>query len=170
MSKTQGTVKIYLLTHERELDRPTNTGSIALPIAGGKKGLVQRVVWSRTNPNRQLLTVLGSGDTGLLYPQSEITGPDVPLEQCEHFVLLDATWQEARKMFNRSPYLHPVKRVALDVAEASRYTLRRNQRPGGLCTAECVIEILRRKGQGTLAAAIEAEFAAFNAGLGKGQH
>ncbi|WP_226703744.1 DTW domain-containing protein [Microbulbifer elongatus] len=163
-------MKIYLLTHERELDRPTNTGSIALSIAGGDGGLVQRVIWSRTSPSQPLLSVLESGDSGLLYPQSEIAGPEVSLEQCEHFVLLDATWQEARKMYNRSPYLHPLKRVALNVTETSRYTLRRNQRQGGLCTAECVIEILRQKGQGALAAEMESEFAAFNAGLVEGRH
>ena len=162
-------MNIYLLTHERELDRPTNTGSIALSIAGGDGGLVRRVTWSRTSPNQQLLTVLNRGDSGLLYPQSEIEGVEVPLEQCEHFILLDGTWQEARKMYNRSPYLHPAKRVALNVAEASRYALRRNQRQGGLCTAECVIEILRRKGREALATEIETEFAAFNAGLVKGQ-
>lgn len=155
-------MKIYLLTHERELDRPTNTGSIALSVAGGDGGLVQRVTWSRTSPSQQLLSVLSSDSSGLLYPQSEIAGPEMPLKECEHFVLLDGTWQEARKMYNRSPYLHPVGRVSLNVTEASRYTLRRNQRQGGLCTAECVIEILRRKGHGDLATRIQARFDLLN--------
>ena len=39
-------MKIYLLTHERETHRKTNTGSLALKLAGG---LVERVLWERVS-------------------------------------------------------------------------------------------------------------------------
>lgn len=154
-------MKIFLLTHEREVERPSNTGRIALEAAAGS-GLLQRVIWHRTSPDRNLLAEIAKPTTGVVYPVSEIAGPAVELSQCEQFILLDATWQEARKMYNRSPYLHPVKRVALSVTGYSRYALRRNQRQGGLCTAECVIEILRGKGYMALAADIQARFDLFN--------
>ncbi|WGL15738.1 DTW domain-containing protein [Microbulbifer bruguierae] len=156
-------MKIYLLTHEREVDRPSNTGSIALSVAGGTAGPIERIVWSRANPSPELVQVLKGENTGLLYPLSEADGTEIAVEHCDHFVLLDATWQEARKMFNRSPYLHSAGRVNLQTTAISRYQLRRNQKPGGLCTAECVVEILRGKGKAQLAAEIEARFLDFNA-------
>ena len=164
-------MQIILLTHERELTRTTGTGQIAVASA---EGMVNRILWQRIEPSQTLLSALEDRECGLVYPVSERPGTvgakGVPVEDCNLFVILDGTWQEARKIYNRSPYLHPVKRVALNVTETSRYALRRNQRQGGLCTAECVIEILRRKGLGTLAAEIESEFAAFNTGLVKGQY
>ena len=155
-------MKIYLLTHERELDRPSNTGRLTLETGCTADDLVERIVWNRVAPNPELLSALKAPCTGLLYPVSEVPGDEITLEECDQFVLLDATWQEARKMFNRSTYLHHVKRVALNVTDASRYALRRNQRQGGLCTAECVIEILRSKGHMELAARIQARFDHFN--------
>ena len=155
-------MKIYLLTHERELDRPTNTGRLALDVGGDTEGVVERIVWNRVAPCPKLLSVLKAPNTGLLYPVAEVPGEEIALADCDQFVLLDATWQEARKMFNRSPYLHPVKRVALNTTAASRYALRRNQRQGGLCTVECVIEILRSKGRMALAEHMQAQFDLFN--------
>ena len=57
-------------------------------------------------------------------------------------MLIDATWQEARKMYNQSPYLKALPKVSLVDAPKSIYPLRRNQIEGGLCTAECVIHLL----------------------------
>ncbi|WP_295798644.1 DTW domain-containing protein [uncultured Microbulbifer sp.] len=155
-------MKIFLLTHERELDRRTNTGSLALSVAGGANGLVQRIVWSRTSPDPVLAKMVESGAAGLLYPLSEAEGREIEVAECDNFILLDATWQEARKMFNRSPYLKAAPRVNLRPEQGSSYRLRRNQKSGGLCTAECVIEILRAKEDRILAGKIEEAFLKFN--------
>ncbi|MBB5211271.1 DTW domain-containing protein [Microbulbifer hydrolyticus] len=155
-------MRIYLLTHERELDRNTNTGAIALSVASGPEGVVQRIVWSRTSPNQNLLQLLAQGAVGLLYPLSEADGTEIGVDECEHFILLDATWQEARKIYNRSPYLKTVPRVNLRPEQESRYRLRRNQKSDGLCTAECVIQILQAKGKAALAAEVETAFDGFN--------
>lgn len=159
-------MKIILLTHERERERPTNTGAIALSVAGGAQGLVECVVWSRVHPDQGLVQMFDKGQAGLVYPCSEVE-PDqmeqvMPLEACENFVLLDATWQEARKMYNRSPYLKRAPRVPLSPAQASRFRLRRNQKPDGLCTAECVMEILTGKGYEQVAQEVESAFIDFN--------
>jgi DTW domain-containing protein YfiP len=79
-----------------------------------------------------------------------------------HLVLIDATWQEARKIYNHSPYLRAAPRVVLEANTASSYRLRRNQPEGGLCTAECVIEILRKQGEDNAADRLEAAFTQFN--------
>ncbi|MCQ3829780.1 DTW domain-containing protein [Microbulbifer elongatus] len=162
-------MKIDLLTHERELDRPTNTGTVVLAATSSGEGVVKRIVWSRVHPDQSLVETLACGSAGLVYPSPEVDPVSecqvIPLEQCENFILLDATWQEARKMYNRSPYLKTANRVVLDPVHASRYRLRRNQKADGLCTAECVVEILRGKGREQLASEVELAFDRFNAGL-----
>jgi DTW domain-containing protein YfiP len=52
------------------------------------------------------------------------------------FVLLDATWPEARKMFRKSPYLDGLPVLSLAPEQVSRYVLRRSKRGDHFCTAE----------------------------------
>ena len=52
------------------------------------------------------------------------------------FVLLDATWPEARKMFRKSPYLDALPVLSLQPGELSRYQLRRSRRGDHFCTSE----------------------------------
>ena len=79
--------------------------------------------------------------------------------------LLDATWQEAGKMFNKSPYLKNVPRTKIKPRQISQYQLRRNQPEGGLCTAECVVEILTAKNYIDIAERLGTEFSFFNSTL-----
>src|SRR6187431_788051 len=126
-------MKIFLLTHERELLRTSNTGVLAKQIA---PEIVERIVWTRNTPNSSLLDTINGGNTVLLYPADD---EDVaPIESFENIILLDATWQEARKMFNHSPYLKNLPRAHIKPRLVSQYQLRRNQPEEGLCTAECV--------------------------------
>ena len=52
------------------------------------------------------------------------------------FVLLDATWPEARKMFRKSPYLNHLPVLSLQAEHLSRYRLRRAKREDHFCTSE----------------------------------
>ena len=52
------------------------------------------------------------------------------------FVLLDATWAEARKMFRKSPYLNHLPVLSLQSEQLSNYRLRRSTRGDHLCTSE----------------------------------
>ncbi len=52
------------------------------------------------------------------------------------FILLDATWNEARKMFRKSPYLERFPVLSLEPEQISRYRLRRSKRDDHFCTAE----------------------------------
>src|SRR5687768_10981975 len=93
-------MKIFLLTHEREVLRPSNTGLLAKNIASE---IVERIIWARNTPDPSLLSAINNKNTVLLYPVDDADA--VPIESFENIILLDATWQEARKMFNHSPYL-----------------------------------------------------------------
>ena len=150
-------MNIYLLTHERELDRETNTGRLVVDCLGGD---AKRVVWERVNPNSELIDLIEKGEMALVYPKEGTEHSDVG--QFENFLIIDATWQEAKKVYCKSPYLKVAKRVALDGNCRSVYRLRRNQPVGGLCTAECVIELLKAKGKDDLAGRLAVTFERFN--------
>jgi DTW domain-containing protein YfiP len=151
-------MKIYLLTHERELKKGSNTGRIVKECLGET---VEIVVWKRTEPSKEIVELIDRDQIALLYPDPD----DIPARSCqdfENFLILDATWQEARKMYNRSPYLQKASRISLNTNEPSRYKLRRNQIADGLSTAECAIELLFLKDQERLAEKVKTEFDRFN--------
>lgn len=63
------------------------------------------------------------------------------------FVLLDGTWTEARKMFNKSPYLSRMPVLSLDPGHASSYQLRRSRRDDHFCTSEVAAMCLALAGE-----------------------
>jgi len=72
------------------------------------------------------------------------------------FILLDATWSEARKMFRKSPYLDRFPVLSLLPEQLSRYRLRRSKRDDHLCTAEVAALCLGLAGDEQAAAALDA--------------
>ena len=164
---------IILLTHQREQCKKTNTGQLVLLQPDLK---VTRIIWERANPDAGLLKLISMGCVFLLYPEqcstdsagAEQTGvlcDWAQLRQDCHdnacFIIIDSTWQEARKIYNRSPYLTDLPRVTLAPSKGSLFTLRRNQITGGLCTAESVIALLRMNQQNHLANKLETDFYTF---------
>jgi len=150
-------VKIILLTHERELNRKTNTGTIAIDHSSG---IVERIIWERANPNSNLIELFANNKALLLYPTDSDTSADI--EDFDNIVIIDSTWQEAQKIYNRSSYLKTAPKAVLSPVQQSAFQLRRNQRAGGLCTIECVIELLRIKGREQLADELTIKFNLFN--------
>ena len=151
-------MKIYLLSHPRELKKATNSGRVVKECLAG---MVEIIVWQRTEPFRELVELIDRDEIALLYPDGD-EGSAKSFKDFTNFLILDGTWQEARKMYNRSPYLQRASRVNLDIKESSAYTLRRNQKSGGLSTAECAIELLRGAAQERLAERLKIEFDRFN--------
>ena len=72
------------------------------------------------------------------------------------FVLLDATWPEARKMFRKSPYLNQFPVLSLEPAQISRYQLRRSRRDDHFCTSEVAALCLDLAGETHAAQTLEA--------------
>ena len=72
------------------------------------------------------------------------------------FVLLDATWPEARKMFRKSPYLDKLPVLSLQSEQLSRYRLRRSQRDAHFCTSEVGALCLELAGDTHAAQTLEA--------------
>jgi DTW domain-containing protein YfiP len=72
------------------------------------------------------------------------------------FILLDGTWDEARKMFRKSPYLNHLPVLSLQPEQTSRYRLRRAQRSNHLCTAEVAAVCLHLANEPEAAQALNA--------------
>ena len=105
-----------------------------------------------------LIEKMQSGvETGVAYDRGVAMTAEAPAAAPQGprplFVLLDATWPEARKMFRKSPYLDRFPVLSLHSDEASRYRLRRSKRSDHFCTAEVAALCLAQAGD-THAAAL----------------
>jgi len=127
-----------LLVHPREYSKHSNTGRL-LKIATG----MPSISWHRLK-NSQLESQFNN--YALLYPSDEnslvintkeTSQEDHQPTHIEGFLIIDATWQESRKMMRQSPWLAKLPRVSLNPT-VSQYHLRRNQNDQGLSTLETV--------------------------------
>lgn len=147
-------MKFTLLTHSKEIPKRSNTGRLVVEVLGES---AEQVRWDRNQPPEHLLQEIKAGGVALIYP-----GPDngeLPdLSGINRCILIDGTWHEARKIHQRSPYLLQARRISIKPSAKSRYNLRKNQKESGLCTAECVIELLRTCGDTEVADRLEERF------------
>jgi DTW domain-containing protein YfiP len=150
-------MKITLLTHFKEFEKRSNTGRLVLDVLGES---AEQVRWDRMNPPAGLVEEIEAGGVALVYPGSADAANE-DLTGIRQVVLIDGTWHEARKIHQRSPYLQKIRRISLDTGEKSIYNLRKNQKEFGLCTAECVIEVLRLSGNNAEAELLKERFLAF---------
>ena len=133
--------------------------------------------WQRREPEPRLLRDLQTAVDDpsrpyvLLLPASDALIVDVDQHYCPSaasqplpagFILLDATWQQAQKMYNQSPYLHALPKWQIQSAQTSVYALRRNQKQQGWCTAELVQLLWRYSGAVQSADLLSQRFADFN--------
>ena len=114
----------------------------------GERALL--VVWDRVTPDPGLLRVIAEGSIALLYPSADSHLVSGAVDY-QNYIIIDGTWQEAQKIYNRSPYLQDLPAIRMPANSTSTYNLRRNQKEGGLCTAECAIALLTARGFSMLA-------------------
>ena len=132
-------MKITVLVHEKEQRRTDNTGQLIKNLANIN---CQHILWQRTQADPSLIRAIKQGEAVLLTQQGN--GEHIlDISNVKHLIVIDGTWQEARKIYNKSPYLKQAKWHKMTNTPSSRYNLRRNQIPDGLCTAECIIEALK---------------------------
>ena len=137
---------IALLMHENELSRETNTGQWLLKSVRSSSSHV----WQRKTPCPELLALLESElyQPFLLFPSEESQPVEAAYRDAQNsnktplFIILDGTWQEAKKMLRKSDWLSGIPHAHISPTEASRYQLRRNQQAGHLCTLEVGCEVL----------------------------
>ena len=149
-----------LIMSDIEPFKPSNTGWLIADVVQDTAAFG----WARTVVDPDLLALLADPQWQpyLVFPgefvPAERVVTEVPLHPGKRplFVLLDATWPEARKMFRKSPYLDRLPVLSLQPEQLSRYRLRRSTRDDHLCTSEVAALCLALGGEPHAAETLEA--------------
>ena len=135
-----------LLMADIEPLKPSNTGWLIADVVTDTFAFG----WARTSVDPDLLTLLADPQWQpyVVFPGEFVTpervrnkllpGVATPGQPAKRplFVLLDATWAEAGKMFRKSPYLDHFPVLSLHPDQLSNYRLRRSTRTDHFCTSE----------------------------------
>lgn len=137
---------VCLLMADIEPLKPSNTGWLIADVVADTYAFG----WARTGVDPALLALLADSqwqpylvfpgefvDAGRVVTQLRpVEAPDGLSGKRPLFILLDATWPEARKMFRKSPYLDRLPVLSLKPEQLSTYRLRRSRRDDHFCTSE----------------------------------
>ncbi len=149
-----------LIMHDVEPLKPSNTGWLIADVVADTSAFG----WARTEVDPALPALLADPQWQpyLVFP-GEFVAPERVVSQVQPepgkrplFVLLDATWPEARKMFRKSPYLDQLPVLSLQPEQLSRYRLRRSKRDDHLCTSEVASLCLELAGDQRAAQTLDA--------------
>lgn len=164
--QVQANAAMCLVMHDIEALKPSNTGWLIADVVPETHAFG----WTRTAVEPALLALLADPQWQpyLVFP-GEYVAPQRVVEEVQLtpgkrplFVLLDATWTEARKMFRKSPYLNALPVLSLTPAQLSRYRLRRSTRGEHLCTAEVAAMCLELAGDSRAGEALDDYLDAFS--------
>jgi len=151
---------VCLIMHDIEPLKPSNTGWLIADIVPDTHAFT----WSRTQVDPTLLALLADPayQPVVVFP-GEYAEPERVVAHVDPlagrrplFIVLDATWTEARKMFRKSPYLNALPVLSLQAEALSRYRLRRSSRGEHLCTAEVAALCLGLAGDDRASRALDA--------------
>ena len=155
-----------LLMADIEPLKPSNTGWLIADVVPDTYAFG----WARTEVDAALLALLADPQWQpyLVFP-GEFVAPErvvhsVPQDNTFKrplFILLDATWPEARKMFRKSPYLNALPVLSLHPEQVSRYQLRRSRRGDHFCTSEVASLCLDLAGEPDAAQTLQAYLAVY---------
>lgn len=150
---------VCLLMAEHETLKPSNTGWIIADVIPETTAFG----WARTSVDPALLALLADPQwqAYVVFPgefvepervvsellTNEERHPEMNTGKRPLFILLDATWPEARKIFKKSPYLSNLPVLSLKPDQVSRYRLRRSRRDDHLCTSEVAALCLELAGE-----------------------
>ena len=134
---------VCLLMADIEPLKPSNTGWLIADVVPDTVAFG----WARTEVDPALLALLADPQWQpvVVFPGefvapervvTEVAAAGASAGKRPLFILLDATWPEARKMFRKSPYLDRFPVLSLQPEQISRYQLRRSRRDDHFCTAE----------------------------------
>lgn len=151
---------VCLLMADIEPLKPSNTGWLIADVVPDTFAFG----WARTEVDPALLTLLADPQWQpfvvfpgeFVVPERVVTDVQPVPGKRPLFVLLDATWPEARKMFRKSPYLNHLPVLSLASEQISRYKLRRSRRDDHFCTSEVAALCMDLAGEPLAAQTLEA--------------
>ena len=158
---------VCLLMADIEPLKPTNTGWLIADVVSDTFAFG----WARTEVDPALLALLADPQwqpyvvfPGEYADPERVVAQEVAPDAGKRplFILLDATWSEARKMFRKSPYLDRLPVLSLQSEQISRYRLRRSKRDDHFCTAEVAALCLELGGDARAATVLDAYFDVFS--------
>ncbi len=148
-----------LLMYDTEVLKPSNTGKLIADLIPDTHAFL----WSRTEIDQALVDVIEDTQYQpfIIFP-AEYAGENQQVchQQIERlpgkkplFILLDGSWREARKMFNKSPYLQGLPVLSIDPQQLiasdylPKYQIRNSARNNQLATAEVAALVLAVLGE-----------------------
>ncbi|QTN30681.1 DTW domain-containing protein [Rhodoferax sp. AJA081-3] len=151
---------VCLIMADIEALKPSNTGWLIADVVADTFAFG----WARTAVDPALLTLLADPQWQpyVVFPGEFVAAERVVTDvepvpgKRPLFILLDATWPEARKMFRKSPYLDKLPVLSLASDQISRYKLRRSRRDDHFCTSEVAALCLDLAGEPHAAQTLEA--------------
>ena len=157
---------VCLLMADIEPLKPSNTGWLVADVVAD----TYAYSWARTEVDPRLLTLLADPQwQGYVVFPGEFVSPErvvtalLPAMTSQGhapkrplFVLLDATWSEAGKMFRKSPFLNHLPVLSLHPDQISNYRLRRSSRSDHFCTSEVAALCLALAGEPHAAEVLDA--------------
>lgn len=164
VSKINTKAQIWILSSQKEVVRPTNTARLIKLVNEGSTEILK---WERRVPPKKLVELIEGEEFEiyLLFPSDkENKHREKAFEKTDKevvFIIIDGTWQEARKIFNRSPYLNKLPLLTLNVEKESQFKLRRRIPEGGICTIEAAMKVLELNGEASAAITLEKTFELF---------
>jgi DTW domain-containing protein YfiP len=130
--------EFLILRHIYEAERPSNTGRLValsmpnsriIPCGGGTRIGLSPI-------DDEFLRAPG---TWLLWPDGTGTKPNVlDMTPPDRVVVIDATWQQARRLYSSMPVLWALPRLVLPAPIRCRDRLREQHRADGMSTLEAV--------------------------------
>ena len=162
---------VGLLMADTEPLKPSNTGWLIADVVADTFAFG----WARTEVQPGLLALMADPQWQpyVVFPGEFVApervvnelvlraGAEPALQKRPLFVLLDATWPEARKMFRKSPYLDRFPVLSLAPEQVSRYLLRRSRRDDHFCTSEVAALCLDLAGEPRAAGVLQAYLEVF---------
>lgn len=149
---------VCLLMSDTEPLKPSNTGWLIADVIPDTFAFA----WARTEVDPALLALLADPQwqpyvvfPGEFVDPARVVSDLAPVQSYADqaktkrplFILLDATWSEARKIFKKSPYLLHFPVLSLQPEQISNYRLRRSRRDDHFCTAEVAALCLELAGE-----------------------
>lgn len=154
-----------LVMYDDEVLKPSNTGRLIADVAKD----CHAYIWSRTEPEPEMLALLNDAkyQPYVVFPQEYCAAHRVvekPLpagDKIPLFILLDASWSQARKMFKKSPWLDAFPVLSFSPELVSRYLIRKSVQDHQLGTAEVAALVYDSLGETNNGAIMNAWFDVF---------
>ncbi|MFO6422492.1 tRNA-uridine aminocarboxypropyltransferase [Motilimonas sp. KMU-193] len=139
--KLHSKAAFLLVMYDDEVLKPSNTGRLIADLADD----CHAYIWSRTEPDPAMLRLLNDPQYQpyVVFPQEYcqaervvVHKPILASDKVPLFILLDASWSQARKMFKKSPWLDSFPVLSFSPELVSRYLIRKSVQDHQLGTAE----------------------------------